>query len=306
MLNLPKDCMTLNEKKKLLISFSGGETSAYMLQWLLKHKQDEYEMIVVFANTGEENEETLIFVQKCSEFFGVEIIWVEAKVHHGVRKGTTHTVVNYQSASRNGEPFEEVIKKYGIPNQSYPHCSRELKEAPINSYAKSIGWKNYWTAIGVRIDEFDRVNDKHIKLKLLYPLVRFDMQPMNKPKINFWWSVQPFRLMLKGYEGNCKTCWKKGDAKLYQIANEASEKFDFTQRMEAKYSYYTPLSRVKDGKQTNVPYTFYRKNRTTQNILDEAKTFKLYVIDDSTIMPGVDLFSELEQDESCEVFTRCG
>ena len=28
-------------KKKLLVSFSGGETSAFMVQWLLKNKSDE-------------------------------------------------------------------------------------------------------------------------------------------------------------------------------------------------------------------------------------------------------------------------
>ena len=52
-------------KKKLLVSFSGGETSAFMAQWLWKHKQDEYEMLFVFANTGQEKEETLQFVDKC-------------------------------------------------------------------------------------------------------------------------------------------------------------------------------------------------------------------------------------------------
>ena len=51
-------------KQKLLVSFSGGETSAFMAQWLWKHKQDEYDMIFVFANTGQENEETLQIIIK--------------------------------------------------------------------------------------------------------------------------------------------------------------------------------------------------------------------------------------------------
>ena len=46
------------EKEKLFVAFSGGETSGYMAQYLKKHKQDQYDMIFIFANTGQENEET--------------------------------------------------------------------------------------------------------------------------------------------------------------------------------------------------------------------------------------------------------
>ena len=45
---------------KLFISFSGGETSAYMAQWLLANKAKKYtDIICMFANTGQENEETV-------------------------------------------------------------------------------------------------------------------------------------------------------------------------------------------------------------------------------------------------------
>ena len=49
-------------KKKLLVTFSGGETSAFMSYWLHKHKRDEYEIVFVFANTGMESNETLLFI----------------------------------------------------------------------------------------------------------------------------------------------------------------------------------------------------------------------------------------------------
>lgn len=100
-------------KEKLLISFSGGRTSAYMTWWLLRNMQHKYEMIVVFANTGREREETLQFVDKCDKVFGFNVVWVEAFVHYTNKKGTTHVVVNYNDAERNGEPFNDVILSMG-------------------------------------------------------------------------------------------------------------------------------------------------------------------------------------------------
>src|SRR5690606_17416823 len=100
----------------------------------------------------------------------------------------------------------------------------------IQSYMRSIGWKKYHTAIGIRADEFDRMNANWKKNRFYYPLIK-DRQ-MTKPKINFWWSQQPFRLNLKGYEGNCKWCWKKSTRKLQQLAVERPEYFDFPRAME--------------------------------------------------------------------------
>ena len=313
-------------KKKLLISFSGGETSAYMAQWLWNNKRDEYDMIFVFANTGEENEETLQFVNQCEIEFGFPVVWVEAAPRVslfdeivdmclwvfkqdwiGGKIGCRAKVVNYLTASRNGEPFEAVIQKYGIPNMAMPHCTRELKEAPIKAYARSIGWKQYYTAIGIRGDEIDRVNAKHKKKRLIYPLL--DMRPMDKKKINFWWSTQKFRLQLKGYEGNCKVCWKKADSKLYQLSKEAEYKFAFFGKMEARYGRYTPDSRLKlmeeRGEMPIYPVTFYRKNRSVEDIINEGKQWNGVVIDDSLKHPDDFVQGELDLVESCEVFSEC-
>lgn len=147
-------------KEKYQISFSGGRTSAYMTKMLIDSLSDRYEFIVTFANTGLEHEKTLEFVNNCDKHFGFNTVWLEADVQHGKRLGTKHKIVSFQTASRNGEPFEEVIKKYGIPNKAYPHCTRELKLQVMQSYLKSIGinHKNILTAIGIREDETRRVS----------------------------------------------------------------------------------------------------------------------------------------------------
>jgi hypothetical protein len=308
--NVAKPLLTADValKDKLLVSFSGGETSAYMLWWILKNWSTKYEIKVVFANTGQENEETLLFVQKCSNYFNIEVVWVEAVINPENRKGTTHKVVNFETASRNGEPFEAVIAKYGIPNPATPHCNREMKLNAINSYMKSIGWKKYYSAIGIRVDEFDRMNAKRKERRLLYPLI--SEKPMSKAKINQWWNLQPFRLELKGYQGNCKTCWKKSDAKLYTLINENKSQFDFFEQMENKYSSFVPESRIKlmaeRGEEIPTRTNFFRKNRSVADLVKEAENFKRIITDDSqTLDNQIDLFDLLEE-ESCDIYAECG
>ena len=288
------------KKEKLLISFSGGETSGYMLYWCLLHWKEKFEMIVLFANTGEENEETLSFVQRCSDLFKIDVIWLEAVFHKEYRKGTTHKVVFFETATRDSTLFEEMVKVYGIPNQSYPHCNRELKLAPIKSYLRSIGWKKYYTAIGIRSDESDRVNENYKKLRLLYPFVT--EKAVTKPHVNFWWSQQPFRLDLKGYEGNCKTCWKKSDIKLWTIAKEKPEKFNSFDEIEEKYSRFIPSSREDEGK----TITFFRNNRTAKDIIKESETKLKTSVDDSQNINFQTSILDNNEDESCDIYSICG
>lgn len=293
------------DKEKLLISFSGGETSGYMLYWILNNWKDIYDIKIVFANTGYENEETLVFVKKCSEYFNCEVIWVEALVVYENKKGTRHKIVTFETASRNGEPFEDVIKKYGIPNAATPHCNRELKLAPITSYLRSIDWKKYYSAIGIRVDEFDRMNKDRVKKMILYPLI--SNQPMTKQKINFWWSQQPFRLNLKGYQGNCKACWKKSDAKLFTIIKENPEHFEFIESMEKKYSNFIPPTRIakmkEEGKEIPTKTTFFRKNRDSNDLKIQSEDFHRQIIDDSAIL---DYQTELNYEQSCDINSECG
>ena len=56
----------------LVISVSGGETSGYMMSRLLS--SNDYDSIsCVFANTGQENEETLIFIDRMAKYFNINI-----------------------------------------------------------------------------------------------------------------------------------------------------------------------------------------------------------------------------------------
>lgn len=283
---------------RLFISFSGGETSAFMAQWLLTNRAHEYDEIVcLFANTGQENEETLRFVHQCDETFAMNVVWVEAVVNER-GEGTGHRVVSFDTASRQGEPFEAVIAKYGIPNQAYPHCTRELKLAPMLSYIASLGWKpgSYDTAIGIRADEIDRIAADAKAKRLIYPLVG-DVE-MTKPRINTWWQQQPFRLQLKGYEGNCKWCWKKSLRKHLTLLSEHPDWYDFPERMEADHG-------LSGHNVDGTPRVFFRQGISTQELREIAKGGGFTpASDDAQVYEdqlSLDLDSSNGCSESCEI-----
>ncbi len=294
-------------KKKLLISFSGGRTSAFMTQWLLKHKSKEYEMIIVFSNTGKERPETLDFIKKCDEHFNFNTVWIEPITSTTWGVGMRSKVVSYKTANRTGKPFEDMIKKYGIPNRTRPFCSEYMKKLTIRHYAKSIGWKDYYTAIGIRADEFDRMSIHREKEKLVYPLVT--MIRTKKSDIASFFSKLPFDLELKSYEGNCDFCWKKSLRKQLTIASESPSLLKWWIRIENKYANFIPPKSKITG-YIKLPLRFFRNNMTAKELLDISKKPFERAKDDSKLIPKykqTELFNEQLDasngcEESCEAF----
>lgn len=202
--------------KKIVVSFSGGRTSAYMAYKMqFSPEFADFEKHYVFANTGKELEETLIFVDKCDKEFELNLTWVEAVFNPVKGIGVTYKKVDYNTASRNGEPFMEMIKKLGIPNQNFPHCSRELKARPINKWANDAVGRNRFMAIGMRVDERRRAKQD---VNNIYPLIT--TWPTNEKMVREFWSRMPFDLGIKDYHGNCDLCWKKSLAKRLTILSE--------------------------------------------------------------------------------------
>ena len=259
-----------------------------MTHRILSELPDDVDARIVFANTGQEDDRTLNFVHECEEKFGWNITWVEAKVNHGQRKGTEHRIVDYNTASRKGKPFEDVVSKYGLPNQSMPHCTRELKLQPIRSLCKSWGWKrkDYHSAVGIRADEIDRVSSYAEKENLVYPLVKWGVK---KPEILEWWRQKNFDLMLPEHRGNCLWCWKKSFKKLVQVHRENPEVFDFPNYLEETYADSGALAK-KSGKSQSM----FRGHRSAKDVIEMSETGHVGF---------EDTYYNEECAESCEVFS---
>ena len=77
-----------DKDKVLVISFSGGRTSAYLTWRLLQEKDAWKDVVVIFANTGQEHQKTLDFVKNCDDHFGFNTVWIDASVNDERGVGT--------------------------------------------------------------------------------------------------------------------------------------------------------------------------------------------------------------------------
>lgn len=196
-----------------LVSFSGGRSSAFML-WNILQAHDGVlpaGVVVAFANTGKEREETLRFVHECGSRWGVKIHWVEW------REGKPgFEQVGFNSASRSGEPFKALIdKKQRLPNGFERWCTQYLKVLPMFALMRELtGLKpgQFWETIGLRDDEGIRIlrgmeRAEKDGRQTYYPLAK---AKITKADVMAFWQAQPFDLGIQPHEGNCDLCFLKG------------------------------------------------------------------------------------------------
>jgi 3'-phosphoadenosine 5'-phosphosulfate sulfotransferase (PAPS reductase)/FAD synthetase len=179
------------------------------------------EYLVTFQNTGKEMPQTLEFINECDKRWNLNIVWLEYDRLDGFR------VVDYATASRDGEPFTQLIQKNKgyLPSQAQRYCTRVLKIETLQKYLKSLGVTEYTSFNGIRYDEprrWAKINATDLDIEL--PLVKWKT---TKPDVLSWWKQQPFDLMVNEPYGNCDGCFLKGKGKLSIIAKEKPELFDW-------------------------------------------------------------------------------
>lgn len=207
-----------------LINFSGGRTSAYMTKRLLDETNEKY--IICFQNTGRESRETLDFINECDKRWNLGIVWVEYR-HPSVVK-ERFEVVTYDTASRNGQPFDFLLKQRpaSIPNVAFRYCTLELKIKTVKRYLKSIGVTDYISFNGIRYDEpkrWAKIKDNE-EFDVELPLVSWKV---TKRDVMDFWASQEFDLGINDPYGNCDGCFLKGKGKLIQILSKNPDALDW-------------------------------------------------------------------------------
>jgi 3'-phosphoadenosine 5'-phosphosulfate sulfotransferase (PAPS reductase)/FAD synthetase len=185
------------------------------------------ECVVAFANTGLEAEETLQFVRDCGTHWNVPITWVEYR-----NDEVGYAVVNFEAASRNGEPFKAICdKRQYLPNPVTRFCTVELKIRIIAKLLKSLGMLQDVAdmMIGIRADEPRRVakmrkgtNSESSKISNCVPLADAGVSVGD---VGAFWDAHPFSLNLPSRNGrttagNCELCFLKPSAQVMSLIRE--------------------------------------------------------------------------------------
>ena len=221
------------------ISFSGGRTSAYMLYKVLEAHDMSLpdDAIVCFQNTGKEDEATLRFVHECETRWNVKIHWIEYR-----NNDQGYTVVNYETASREGEPFEELIRKNNyLPSPVKRICTAQLKIRPQAKYMRDLGIfgdtgysvieNMCW--VGIRADEQRRAAKIVDKSR-----ITLWADGVTKETVGEFWRNQKFDLELPNnngvtMHGNCDLCFLKPMAQIASLVAEKPSRAIWWAKMEA-------------------------------------------------------------------------
>lgn len=280
-------------RERIFVSFSSGRTSAYMAKRLLDERLPGQELLFVMANSSQEDPRALEFADRCDRAWGLDLIYVEADIDPRVRVGTGHRIVSFETADREGGVFQEMVSKYGLPNKSYPHCTRELKLHPLHSYVESIWGPDYFTAIGIRADELDRRSRSAEAKRIIYPLIEWGIR---KEDVVEWWKDQPFDLYHPENLGNCTWCWKKSLRKHLTNITQHPEIYEFPKMLEREYS---------TAGRSSVPghRVMFRENRTVADIEYLAtQPFEPFVDGNEAFDPVLDATGGACGTESCEIW----
>jgi hypothetical protein len=261
--------MELKDNKNIFCSVSAGYSSV-MMAIMMPIWFPDHNIINVMANTSKERPESLHFMNECNKYYNLNLVWIEAEFHeHGI--GVTPKIVEYKDLKRNGEIFEEGIKKLGIPSKVNKWCNRDMKLEVLRKYADIIfGKDDYSVAVGLRIDEIDRVRKDYKRNNVFYPLISHEIS--NKERNKFW-KDEPIQITIPAYKGNCDVCFAKSNRKIMTILKEEPEKGDWWDNMIKKYG-KIPI----DGKpsyndlmEQNNGMTFYRDYNTIEDLVKMAK-----------------------------------
>lgn len=206
------------------------------------------DIAVIFANTGREMPATLDFVRDMGAAWSVGIEWVEFQHGYDVggargRRWRWAEAVDYNSASRNGEPFDRMLEsKKIVPDRARRFCTTELKVLTIERHVRaSRHWRRWQNVVGFRVDEGGRI-DKKRNLEAHSPgrfwsTFPLDVAGIDELDVAKFWAGQPFDLQLDadGDGGNCDGCFMFSSARIGRMFQKYPARMEWWPKVEQAY-----------------------------------------------------------------------
>ena len=210
--------------KPKIVSFSGGQTSGFMLRRMLDEVGVE-NLTVIFCNTGKEYDETLDFVNDVQTKWSVPVTWLE---YCRVNDEHSWRVVDYKTAARRMDartPFDEMLEWGGtLPNVRGRGCSGQLKVRTMKRYLLAQGLETWDSYIGIRADESHRTLEILAQCpKYIRPHFPLTDSGITHKMVDDFWKSQPFRLNIPNHKGNCDLCFLKAKWKRLTIMEQDPE-----------------------------------------------------------------------------------
>ncbi|HIE9385312.1 TPA: phage N-6-adenine-methyltransferase [Klebsiella pneumoniae] len=199
----------------IVVSFSGGRTSAYLVYLMEKRRAAGDKVFYLFMDTGAEHPETYAFIRNLVKHWGIPLVCLRVVINPELGKPNGYRVIDVSEIGPDLQPWKDICEKYGTPYFGGPLCTRAMKTEVFQRYcADTFGKGNYHTWLGIRADEPKRL----IERKGVSYLA--EISPFEKEDILDWWKEQPFDLGIPEHLGNCVFCIKKGLNKLALAARD--------------------------------------------------------------------------------------
>jgi len=221
--------------------------------------------------------QTLDFINDCETNWNVKVHWLELEVFEE-RPIYRTKEVTYQTASRNGEPFEALIqRKKMLPNVVARLCTIKMKIEVMNRFMRAKGYKEWANVVGLRYDEPSRVAKQRKqnesgknKWTSLVPL--YDNKIMVQDVARFWENHE-FDLKLPNHSGktqagNCDLCFLKGTRTLLNLIKERPDLADWWIEQEQKIE---KLNKGTEYENKKVSTATFNKSRSYTDLVEMAK-----------------------------------
>ena len=282
------DVDNIKEKKAIVASFSGGQTSGFMCSALEKHYGPGV-VNYLFYDTGAEHPKTYDFIKHVNDFYDLNITCLQGYFDQELGKPHDYKVVGVESLGTDLKVYRDMVGKYGTPSVVAPWCSSRMKDDVNRKYCnEKFGKDNYEVWLGIRIDEPKRLRIGQGKLRYLAEISDFE-----KEDINQFWRDMPFSLGIQEWLGNCVFCPKKSTLKIAAACrDEPGLLNDWKSMIDSAIE--------RDGQERISRHYMYRESRRIEDIEAEYSTISR---DDiiSRIRNGKYLDTN-SCSESCEVF----